>query len=1159
MLSSFTIIAITLAYVGALFAIARHGDRSERESGRSLSGPFIYSLSLGIYCTSWTFFGSVGVAARSGFDFLPIYIGPILLFIFGHRLIQTLITIAKRQNITSIADFISARYGKNQALGAMVAIIAAIGVVPYIALQLKAVSYALQTMIGESSASSDELAIAVTLALAAFAWAFGTRHADATEHQGGMILAVAAESIVKLISFITVGAFVTFALMGGTASITTAVAARPEIAAVFQRAPDPVAWFTMIALSMAAVLFLPRQFHVTVVENRSAADVARARWFFPAYLVLINLFVLPVAASGLLLFGSSANADGFVLAIPVAKDSGMAAVVAFLGGLSAATAMVIVETVALAVMLCNNLVLPALLRQEAGEAPRDMGRRIIFIRRMAILAVLGLAFAYYELIASHVALAQIGLISFAAVAQFAPALLIGLIWRGGTARGAMAGLGVGIAVWAYTLILPTLGHAGILGQSLVENGPFGLGWLKPEALFGLELDNLSHGVFWSLAANLAAFIGLSLSRVPSAVERAQASLFVSPDLRGGAGPNFRLWRTSIMASEVRAAVARYLGEERTRQAFDSYSAARGQKLDEMAEADARLLRFAEHLLASAVGAASARLIMGLLIERHSNNARGTVRLLDEASAAIQYNRDLLQSAIDNVRQGMAVFDGNLSLICWNRQFRALLDLPPEFGRVGVPLHEVLRFMLVYSALPASEFEAGVSERVRRIAVSHESWQERLNELVIEVGSSPLPDGGVVVTFSDITGAVETAEALERRVQERTAELTRLNHELAQAKVEAEEANIGKTRFIAAASHDILQPLNAARLFTSSLVERLKQPGESILARNVDQSLEHMEEILNALLDISRLDAGAMRPDISEFRISDVLEQLLSENMRAAQAKGLKIRLANSSLTVRTDRRMLRRILQNLVSNAVKYTSRGGVLIGCRRVKDSLRIEVHDTGSGIPPEKQRAIFQEFERLASAAGEPGLGLGLSIVERMADVLGHKLSLASRVEKGSSFSITVPLARIQSLKTPLAATEAMREPQSLGRHKLLVIDNETAILDAMRSLLEGWGLEVITAASAADAVRAILADDGSIDMILADYHLHHDDGIILVESLRQRAGRHIPAMLITAERSPSVQELAREQDLVYLRKPVKPAALRAALARGLAQIQARPASVH
>jgi signal transduction histidine kinase/ActR/RegA family two-component response regulator len=467
--------------------------------------------------------------------------------------------------------------------------------------------------------------------------------------------------------------------------------------------------------------------------------------------------------------------------------------------------------------------------------------------------------------------------------------------------------------------------------------------------------------------------------------------------------------------------------------------------------------------------------------------------------------------------------------------------------------------LLEAGTSAADLEANVVDRIERIAVSHQRWRERSANGVLEVGASPMPDGGVVVTFTDVTEAAQAAEELEQRVQARTAELTALNHELAQAKVEAEEANIGKTRFIAAASHDILQPLNAARLFTSSLVEKLSQSGEGELARNVDLSLESMEDILNALLDMSRLDAGAMRTDIGDFRIDELLGQLHSENLAAAQAKGLKIKLVAPSLAVRSDKRMLRRMLQNLISNAIKYTEKGGVLIGARRRGNQLSIEVHDTGFGIPQAKQRSVFVEFERLHSAQAQPGLGLGLSIVERMAQVLGMRIQLKSIEGRGSSFMMQVPLARIQPLKTSLAAKAHVSLPRVFARQQLLVVDNEQAILAAMRSLLEGWGFEVITASNAADAVRAITEHASSVSIILADYHLHQDDGIILVESLRRRAGRHIPALLITADRSPSVQELAQQQDMIYLRKPVKPAALRAALTHALARVEGTRTFVH
>ena len=488
-----------------------------------------------------------------------------------------------------------------------------------------------------------------------------------------------------------------------------------------------------------------------------------------------------------------------------------------------------------------------------------MGKTLITVRRLAIALVLVLAYGYYRMIGSTAALAQVGLISFAAVAQFAPAFFGALVWKRATSRGAMAGLMAGALVWAYTLLLPSFADAGWIGKGLIEQGPFGLGFLRPRMLFSMDLDALSHGVLWSLAVNIAAYVGFSLSRVPTPIERIQATSFVTRDLTVGTGTGFRLWRTAVTVEKLEQTVARYLGEARARQAFAEFFAQRGMTQKPAVEADVRMLRFAEHLLARAVGVASSRLVMALLLERHSAHPRGAMRLLDDASAAIQHNRDLLQSAIDNVEQGIAVFDSEMNLSCWNASFQDHLKLSNELGRVGAPMREiVLEFLRTTDG-----GEASLEDRLRKMAMSHEQFRERLSDSgqVLEVRSNAIPDGGVVITFSDATDSVRAAETLqksneelERRVVQRTVELTRLNGELAVAKAEAESANLGKTRFIAAASHDILQPLNAARLFTSSLVERLKRSNDGALARNVDSSLEAVEEILTALLDISRLDA-----------------------------------------------------------------------------------------------------------------------------------------------------------------------------------------------------------------------------------------------------------------------------------------------------------------
>ena len=464
---------------------------------------------------------------------------------------------------------------------------------------------------------------------------------------------------------------------------------------------------------------------MAVVENAAPSDIRRAAWLFPLYLVAINIFVIPIAIAGLAFLPPSADGDMFVLALPVSAQSSFFAMVAFIGGLSASTAMVVVETIALSIMICNNLVVPLLLRQrtERPELLHDMGKTLITIRRLAIALVLVLAYGYYRMIGSTAALAQVGLISFAAVAQFAPAFFGALMWKRATARGAMAGLAAGALVWAYTLLLPSFADAGWMGKGLIEQGPFGLDFLRPRMLFNMEMDALSHGVLWSLAANLCAYVGFSLSRLPTPIERIQAASFVTRELTVGTGTGFRLWRTAVTVEKLEQTVARYLGEARAKSAFAEFFAQRGVTQKPALEADVRMLRFAEHLLARAVGVASSRLVMALLLERHSAHPRGAMRLLDDASAAIQHNRDLLQSAIDNVEQGIAVFDSEMNLSCWNASFQDHLKLSNELGRVGAPMREiVLEFLRT-----TESGEASLEDRLRKMAMSHEHFRERLSD------------------------------------------------------------------------------------------------------------------------------------------------------------------------------------------------------------------------------------------------------------------------------------------------------------------------------------------------------------------------------------------------------------------------------------------------
>ncbi|WP_407178208.1 NahK/ErcS family hybrid sensor histidine kinase/response regulator [Bradyrhizobium sp. STM 3562] len=1156
MLHDWGVIAAAFGYIGFLFLVASYGDRLSADQRGRASG-LIYPLSLAIYCTSWTYFGSVGSATRTSIDFLAIYVGPVLMIALFTPLLRRVIQLAKGQNITSIADFIGARYGKSQAVAVTVALIAIIGSVPYIALQLKAVASSLETILSEDHFISripilGDIPLLVTLAMATFAVLFGTRQTDATEHQHGLMLAVATESIVKLVAFLAAGAFVTFWMFTPLELIERAMKT-PEAVRAIDYVPSIGNFLITTLLSFCAIMLLPRQFHVSVVENSSDAEVRRARWLFPLYLLAINLFVIPIALAGLITFPFGAvDSDVYVLALPIEGNASLLSIGVFVGGLSAGTAMVIVECVALSIMVSNDMVVPLVLqRAPRSRAAADFGDFLLKVRRFAIFAIMAMAYLYYRAL-GHTHLAAIGLLSFAAIAQLAPAFFGGLIWRRGTARGAIGGMLVGCAVWIYTLFLPSFLDTSTAGILLLQHGPFGIEALRPQALLGTDLPPLMHGILWSLSLNVLTFVVLSLWRQPSSIERLQADLFVPSELAPMA-PSFRRWRTTVTVQDIRNTVAQYVGTERARQSFEAFALTRHMRLDPAAPADFELLQHAEHLIASSIGAASSRLVMSLLLKKRTVSAKAALKLLDDSHAAFHFNREIMQAALDHVRQGIAVFDADLHLICSNRQFGEILGLPPHLEQIGIPLREILAFMAEINPPDVDDGETFIEQRLAAYTAEGQPHLERLPDrhMVVEVRSNRMPDGGLVITFTDVTPSFEAAEALERanatlerRVRERTEELTRLNSELALAKSAAEDANISKTRFLAAASHDILQPLNAARLYVTSLVERQSGGETARLVENIDDSLEAIEEILSALLDISRLDAGAMTPSISSFKIGDLMRSLEIEFAPIARAKGLKLSFVPCSLPVESDRLLLRRLLQNLISNAIKYTPHGRVLVGCRRRGDSLKICVYDTGVGIPPLKRGEIFKEFHRLEQGARiARGLGLGLSIVERLARVLKHGIALDANAGGGSMFSVTAPVAKaVNHTAAVTSATPLVKTPMSGAL--IACIENDPAILDGMKTLLTAWSAEVIAVADPEAAIEAIEKAGRSVTGLLVDYHLDRGNGVAAIREMRRRFGESIPAILITADRSPHVRAAAREERIAVLNKPVKPASLRALL---------------
>lgn len=743
MLSAPVVIAAAFAYLLLLFAVAYIGDRRAQQ-GRSIIGnAWIYALSIGVYCTAWTYFGSIGRAATSGVWFLPIYLGPTLAMALAWMVLRKMIRIARTYRITSIADFIASRYGKSPLLAGVVTLITVVGIVPYIALQLKAISsgYALLTgpPPGDSAAPGitgawwRDSTLYVALALAGFTMVFGARHLDSAERHEGMVAAIALESVVKLCAFVAVGVFVTYGLFDGLADIFARAQATPELRQLLSTqhaGPSGQAqWFTLTLLSMLSVIFLPRQFQVMVVENVDERHVRRAVWAFPLYLLLINLFVLPIALGGLLYFGSQRiDPEGFVLSLPLAAGQPALALAAFIGGLSAATGMVIVEVVAVSTMVCNDLLMPWLLRTRRfrSRSAGDLTGVLLGIRRAAIVGVLLLGYLYFHLAGEAYALVSIGLISFAAVAQFAPAMLGGMYWKGATQRGALIGLLAGFALWAYTLMLPSLAKSGwLLPDDFLSQGPWGIALLRPEQLLGLSgLDNLTHSLFWSLTTNVAAFVGVSLWRTPSAQEASQALLFVDVFRRtDAAGPVF--WRGRAKVQDLLPLAARFLGTQRARQLFEEYARSVGATRVEQLQPDAQLVHFVETQLAGAIGSASARVMVASVVEEETLDLDDVMRILDEASQLRTYSRELEEKSISLER-------ATAELRAANEQLKSLDRLKDDFmSSVTHELRTPLTSIRALSELMLDDPDMDTEQRQQFLGIIV-AEAERLTRLVNQV-------------------------------------------------------------------------------------------------------------------------------------------------------------------------------------------------------------------------------------------------------------------------------------------------------------------------------------------------------------------------------------------------------------------------------------------
>ena len=1139
MFPNWQLITLSLTYIGLLFLIAYLGDKY-RHSLIKKSQPIIYALTLGVYCTSWSFLGTTGQASTNFLSHLPIYLAPIVLFVFAWPFIQRIIRVSLKLNLTSIADLLAARFGKSHKLAMMVTIVALIGTMPYIALQLKAIVYSFAQLQVEQTMVPWRFGLIASLVLAGFTIVFGIRNLDVTERHPGVMLAIAFESLVKLIAFIAVGLFVCFVLFDSPLDIWRKAGANVLLDQQLAL-PNITAILAMTVITMAAFISLPRQFQVMVVELKDEKDTWLSRRIFPLYLLVFALFPIPLGLAGQLLLGDSVPSDAFVLFLPWTDQQTWLTLLGFLGAISAASSMVIISAIALSTMLSNEIVFPMLFRSSKSKS-RDYDQfrlRLLTIRKLLVLLVIMLGYGVF-LMASPDTLSSLGEIAFGAFAQLAPALVATFYWRRASLTGVYGGILVGFMLWLTLNFLPQFG---LYAQ------PFEQGFLPVN----------TTATLMSLTANIIVMWAVSQISRQSVQERVQASLFMEwqpPKLS-----NYHKNRL-LDYRELELLVSRFVGIDKAKRSFNQFQQQDFNKEEGNSSYNQLLLLHTEKTLASVMGASSARLVLSSALDGREIAFDDVATLVEDASNQQQaFSQNLLQSAIENASEGMSIVDNNLKLVAWNKRYLDLFDYPSELIFVGSPIEDLIRFNVERGLCGSGDIDFEVKKRLDhlRTSSSHKSERQHRSGQVIRIEGNPLPDGGFVMIFSDITAfreaenvLKEANQDLETRVKERTQKLAQTNEALASAREKAEQAHIKKSQYLKACSHDLMQPLEAARLFTSALSEQSQLNNTQMRqVQNIDHSLKVANDLLADLSEVARIESGNIKPQIQNFALSEVFDSLAVEFSAKAEEYHVEFKVVATSLWIRSDRNLLHRILQNLIGNAFRYASPGKVLLGARSVNNTASIHILDNGPGIPLDKQQLVFEQFIQLDTPMNNKnsmkGLGLGLNITQSFCQLLHHPLQLKSIEGQGCNFSVSIPKV---SSETVISAFKPKLSSNFKGV-TVLCIDNDLDILNGMRELLQAWQCTVHTANSVASATEVFLAHRDEIAILLVDYQLNQgENGLALIKTLRKMCPHYLPAILITATTEIDIEERTKKHDVGFMRKLVKPAALRALMSAKLAQ---------
>jgi signal transduction histidine kinase/Na+/proline symporter len=1061
------VMAVVVAYVGLLFLLAIWAERQEARGRRVARNALVYSLSLAVYHTTWTFYGSVGSAASSGLLFLGVYLGPTLGAVFWSQTLRRMVRIKDAHRVTSVADLLSVRYEKSQGVAMVATVALLIGLVPYIALQLKTMIFTVGLLTGHDPSRPDpgigmQVGPVIVILMVMFTIVFGLRRLSPTERHPGMMVALAAEGLVKLVAFVAAGAFVTYGLFDGFGDIFRRAAAERLMPDLLGRG-SVATLLSHVVLSASAILFLPRQFHVAVVENSDARHLRTASWAFPSYMLAINVFVLPLALAGLLLGHPANAADSFVLSLPHAAGARWLSWLVFLGGFSAGTGMVMAEAMALATMVSNHLVLPAIGLSGRLEGLR---RHVLPSRWLAAAFVIVTAFAYERAVGSQYELVSIGLISFAAVLVLAPSILGGLYWRGASKAGALAALTAGFAIWGYTLIIPVLARGGWLPQELLTEGPFGIGLLRPEALLGLgALDRISHAVFWILFVDVGAFVVGSVLFPAAAEEVARAERLIAPmeasapRLAGGES------RAVADVSEKRTRIVQLLAQYHEESAAARLAEQCLAKVGANAATTLSALQLAEleaeveASLAACIGTAAAhaalkrndivtqsearaisraygRILTALKVppaelRRKIDYHRERERLLANEAAAQRFladvsvnlagsldidttGRNVVQLAVPRLVDDALLWVAPRSEHDKARVWFASKD-PERETRVRPALEAALPSIPVHSCI-ARALESGRS--VVNASASADSWPPALHEAAGFAGDAtfPLVAGGktlgALTLFLSDTSRFQVPQdvALAEELAHRSA-IALVNATLFHS---AEDAVRARDEFLAVASHELKTPLTPLWVSIQTL-QRLAARGQLAnlpegrldrALRGADGQIRRLVGLVDDLLDISRITTRRLKLKLEPMPLVGVMRDVVARHQNELVQAGCTVAItADGDANGRWDRLRIEQVFTNLLTNAMKYAP-GTIEISVASQGGTARIMVRDHGPGIAPQDQERIFLPFERAVSYLNASGFGLGLYIVRQIVDAHGGAVLLDSAPGRGSTFVIELPL---------------------------------------------------------------------------------------------------------------------------------------------------------